>query len=171
MERLTEPVIVDEEEPTKTFYFVNATALESLKDRVTPTSEYFGLFLAVDASLVEEETVREVATALLRRGLVCLCVWGTNCERIHDLFDEADRPIHPDHWAGETGDVVMTTCHEGESLEYSLWYFTFCAYPTASYQSNCKDWIVVSVSSEEWTTAIREKLPKIVLGEIEPADG
>ena len=60
---------------------------------------------------------------MLEQGIAYLCVWGTDCERVHDLFDLERMPDEP------KGRVVMTTWHSKESLSEALWFFANCVEP------------------------------------------
>lgn len=53
------------------------------------SNDYFGAFLACNADIFSDELVLSFAEQLLQQGLVYIDVWGKDCERVHDLFDEA----------------------------------------------------------------------------------
>src|SRR6267154_1524167 len=57
-------------------------------ERLAQTSKHFVLLIAVDASQGPDETIAAAADAILTNGLASLCVWGPDCERVHDIFDE-----------------------------------------------------------------------------------
>ncbi|MGC1490061.1 MAG: hypothetical protein WA798_01730, partial [Candidatus Acidiferrum sp.] len=119
---------------------------------VQPSSKHFGLFLALDAVAIDVERIRRVAEKLLRRGLVYLCTWGSDCERVHDIFDEVDVRMDPE----QQKPVVMTTSHSDESIEEAVWYFVNCAFSEEAYLPTCLDWIFAPVGNREWEKAIRE---------------
>jgi len=118
-------------------------------------SPHFALFLAWDARGVPGPTVVELAAIVLDRGLAYLCAWGPDCERVHDLFDEVGSRRDP----GATEEtVIMTTWHEDESLDESLWYFLNCALPAEAYLNSCKSWLAVCVGNDEWARTIEMRL-------------
>ena len=106
------------------------------------------LFLAVDATSIPNSVLRAVARELLDRGLASLCVWGTDCSRVHDQFD-LER--HPDS-------EVETTWHSDETLEEALWYFANVAYPDDSFERDCRDWVALAVANDAWEEGIRTEL-------------
>jgi hypothetical protein len=53
------------------------------------------LFLAVDATAVSDTDIRNMAKGLLQHGIAYLCVWGPDCERVHDQFDLERMPDEP----------------------------------------------------------------------------
>ena len=99
--------------PSRTLYLCEARSLEDLHFAVRPNSPRFCLFLLVDARSINPDKTREVAAYLAELGMVYLCAWGPECERVEDLFDEGTR----DFDRTLTGDdVIMTTSHADESL-------------------------------------------------------
>ena len=112
-------------------------------------SPHYCLFLALDASLIYDEEVRRTAKLLLDRGIAYFCVWGPDCERVHDLFDLERLPQEP------RDRVVMTTWHSKESLSKALWFFEHCAEPTEGFAADCGDWVALSIESMSWAEQIR----------------
>jgi hypothetical protein len=47
------------------------------------------LLIAADARGVPADMIRRAAEHLLQSGLTFVCVWGPDCERVHDIFDQA----------------------------------------------------------------------------------
>jgi hypothetical protein len=81
------------------------------------------IFIAADSREVSTDDIARVAERLLQQGLRYMCVWGPDCERVHDIFDEmyvgkGDHPYKFD---------MMTTCHDDESVGEALWFFLNCA--------------------------------------------
>jgi hypothetical protein len=93
-----------------------------------------------------------MAKGLLRHGIAYLCVWGPDCERVHDQFDLERVPDEP------KGRVVMTTWHSKESITDALWFFATCAEPDEGFESECTDWVAISVANEAWAETIRVEL-------------
>jgi len=117
------------------------------------------LLLAMDASKIDSKTIGDAADRILAKGLVYLCAWGSDCERVHDAFDESARDINE----GLTGDdVIMTASHEDEPLREAVWYFVHGAFPTESFRRQCTDWIIAPVGNHEWEKQIRSMIHHIV---------
>jgi len=95
----------------------------------------------MDARSIDSGQIGELAEKMADKGLAYLCVWGPDCERVHDIFDEIEvqRDLEP-----TDDNVIMTTWHSAESLEESLWFFVNCAFPAEAYEQSCKEWIVCS---------------------------
>jgi hypothetical protein len=138
--------------PPKDLYLCLIGDIELLGAAVMPSSRHFGLFLALDAGMIGAETIRRVAEDLLRQGLVCLCAWGPDCERVHDIFDEVDVAMDPE----PNKPVVMTTWHSDESLEEAVWFFVNSAFSDEAYAPTCRDWIFAPVANREWEKSIRD---------------
>ena len=96
-------------------------AIEDVPPVLRSSSDPCCLFLAVDATAVSDAAIRNVARRLLQHGIAYLCVWGPDCERVHDQFDLERMPEEP------KGRVVMTTWHSKEGLSDALWFFATCA--------------------------------------------
>jgi hypothetical protein len=139
----------------KRFHTIASPALEKIPEALPDVSRYFCLFLAIDAVDLSNASILSTARKLVERGAVYVCVWGSDCERVHDCFDEQS-PIEE---SPGQNDVVMTTWHGDESLEEALWFFMNCTIPTESFVAQCKDWVAVSISNEEWQQKILAVMP------------
>jgi hypothetical protein len=60
----------------------------------------FVLFLAWDARGVPDETIFTLAQRLVRAGLSYIVAWGPDCERVHDVFDDAAIVENPESSTG-----------------------------------------------------------------------
>lgn len=94
---------------------------------------HFVLFLAWDARATADETVLVFAREVIRDGLSYIVAWGPDCERVHDVFDDADILENPASNEVDTGAVIMSTWHSQDSLEEALWFAVNSAYPAAPY--------------------------------------
>jgi hypothetical protein len=158
MERLAVSVLADEDFPEKVFYLCPNDSIDNLGDRTSHSSANFGLFIAIDANGVTDDSILQGAKKLLSQGLACLCAWGPDCERVHDLFDVAAREINSEL---SDDDVIMTSWHSGESLEEALWFFVHAAFVTGKFEKTCKDWIIAPISNPEWEQLVRSKIAQI----------
>jgi len=149
---------VDSDFPEKVFHLCPADSIESLGNEVSPSDAHFALFVAMNAQGVADNEVLRGAQQLFSKGLACLCAWGPDCERIHDLFDVAARDINS-KLSGD--DVIMTTWHSRESLEEALWFFVHTAFVTEKFEKTCKDWIIAPISNLEWFDLIKSKFAQI----------
>ena len=132
---------------------LSADSLSEILPLPQLTSGYYGMFLAMDARSEAASNLSDLAACLIKRGLVYLCTWGPDCERVHDMFDwgQIDLEI-----ASEISDEypLMTAGHEDESLDEALWFFLNFTLPNQEYEGRCAQAFVVSVGNKEWTSYI-----------------
>lgn len=132
--------------------------IESLEDERLKNleTEPFTCFCALDASKLSVQLISDFCVRLLRAGCLYFCVWGPDCERVHDIMDEnivmmdiagEDLPISFCHFEDFSG--VMTTWHSDEPITEALYFFTQCAILDAP----CKG-LMLSVNSPEWSSEI-----------------
>jgi hypothetical protein len=137
--------------PEQNLYLCPADSIKDLADKTAGSQANFGLFVAMNAIGVEDDSILQGAKKLLSQGLACLCTWGPDCERVHDLFDIAAREINS-QLSGD--DVIMTSWHSDESMGEALWYFVNAAFVTEKFEKTCKDWIIAPISNLEWEQQI-----------------
>jgi hypothetical protein len=121
----------------------------SLPDFISLPTRHFAALLAADATGVDAAVLADFARRLLRAGCVYFCVWGPDCERVHDIFDEECFEVEP---------VIMTTWHEEESLDEALWFFVSCAYPDDGYRNTSRSALVISIGKPGWHEQICRRL-------------
>jgi hypothetical protein len=149
-------------------------SLDELPATLNLPGQYFGLFLVIDARQVTDETIRRLASSLIRVGMAYICIWGPDCERVHDLFDEVIVGLNPNE---SVESVKMTTWLAKEGLDGALWHFLNVAFPADDYWNECKAELVVVVDNQKWASHIRarlkdqESLSKDVAGEYEDENG
>src|SRR5215510_49646 len=79
---------LDEDYPPKTVSLCVVDSLADIPALIQTSNAHFVLFLALDGSGVETESIYSTAELLLDRGMVYVCVWGPDCERVHDAIDQ-----------------------------------------------------------------------------------
>jgi hypothetical protein len=125
--------------------------LGDLPSSLSLPSKHFALLLAWDARGVPDQVIREFAQQLIDEGLRYLCAWGPECERVHDLFDQA--VVEKDLDASGKS-CVMTTWHDKEPLREALWYFLCCTCPDEAYANTCNTGLAISVRNDGWDREI-----------------
>jgi hypothetical protein len=143
----------------KDFFLCPADCVDDLPDKIEPNSQYFSLFIAMDAWRLDDGTILEVAKRLLSKGFACLCAWGPNCERVRDLFDSAAREIN-DELSGD--DVIMTSWHASGPLEEALWFFVHSAFVTTKFEKTCTDWVLAPIANPGWEQLMRNRIQEII---------
>jgi len=142
----------DEQHPKRCFRVGMVPTLEGVQSALDSVSANYCLFLAVNAASINDDSLRNAAKSLLEGGVAYFCVWGPDCERVHDQFDLERLPDEP------KGRVVMTTWHAKESLSEALWFFTNCVVPDDTFAADCVDWVALSVANDSWAHQIRTDL-------------
>jgi len=116
-----------------------------------PAPAHFIAFVALDARGVPDDVISELGARLIRAGAVCVGTWGPDCERVHDLTDDAyDAATMPTEH-----DVVMTTWHDDESLADALWFALNTACPTQSFEETCRAVVAIVINSLPWAAEVR----------------
>jgi hypothetical protein len=111
------------------------------------------LFIAADARNVSTDTIARVAKRLLVSGLIYVCVWGPNCKRVHDIFDD----IRAGDGSIESSFTLMSTWHSDEPLEEALWFFIECAFPLDTEMATTSH-LAITVGSSDWAASVRHAL-------------
>ena len=146
------------------FILVDAQSFEWPAD-FQPSSKYFRLFVAADATSTPSEQISRFAEEALTKGMVYCCSWGPGCERVHDIVDEtlvASETFGPGSFAPATrNDTLMTTWHDREALEDALEFFVWNSCPTVSYLNESSVWLILSVANPAWSAAVREHFQKL----------
>ena len=143
----------------RAIYSLNAATPDDVIQAVPPANlagKHFALFLAWDARAVPGETIFTFAQKLIRAGLSYIVAWGPDCERVHDIFDDADIAENPE--SNEQRAVIMSTWHERESLEQALWFAVYCACPDAAYESTTISTIAAAIGNQRWARAVQTNL-------------
>jgi hypothetical protein len=154
MERIAQ-YRLDEDFPSKTISFCAANSLTELPALIHPTNAHFVLLLVIDGSKVDTETIYAVSEKLLDQGMVYACVWGPDCESVHDSID---RPIFRRQPEGTDGNVIMTTWHAEDPIREAVWFFLNCAWPADNYVDTCSDWVAAVIGNPAWEAEVRAKL-------------
>jgi hypothetical protein len=145
-------VMRDKKHPTRRFCVGRVPYLDDIQLALDTVSPNYCLFLAVEATSISDEELRKTAKLLLEQGIAYFCVWGPDCERVHDQFDLERMPNE------SKGRVVMTTWHSKESLSEALWFFANCVAPDDGFEADCTEWVALSVGNDSWAQQIRTTL-------------
>lgn len=117
----------------------------------------FIVFVAMDARETETDQLYAFAQRLLGQGAVYVCTWGPDCERVHDLFDEAAVICDVDAEVSQTA-VVMTTWHDDEGLAEALEFALTDAIPDETLAPGPADVLAILVGPPEWTREVEALL-------------
>ncbi len=142
-----------EEPDSGHLYLLEVPSADSIPDRLELQSKYFICMIVQDALRVSDETLNQTARKLLLNGAVYFCAFGPDCERVHDRIDDQVRDM--DLEKDDEKRLILTTWHSSESLEDALWYFLYTSSPSEAYVSECSSWVLVSIGTHSFGTAIR----------------
>jgi len=120
----------------------------------TKAGEHFMLFLAWDARGVPDETMFAFARRLVQAGLSYIVAWGPDCERVHDIFDDAGIFENLESNSADAEALIMSTWHEHESLAEALWFALHCAYPASPYEATTTSMVLAVIANEEWAGTV-----------------
>ena len=93
-------------------FHLSVRDIADLPPHLNLPSRHFALLLAWDAKEFSSKLISNLASRLADEGLAYLCTWGSDCERVHDVFDET--LVERDIDAGVKS-LVMTTWQIGRA--------------------------------------------------------
>lgn len=116
------------------------------------TTPRFVCLLAWDARSASAERISAIARRLLEQGAIYVCIWGPDCQRVHDIVDQERDVLAP---APDVDCVVMTTWHENETLSEAIHFALVSAWPDEPCAENCGATLGVAIGSPAWAADIR----------------
>ena len=125
-------------------YLIEAEDVTSARIPQGVFAGYFVCFFAMDASKIQDELIYDLAQHMIRDRCVYFCTWGPDCERVHDIIDEA---VVGDSPPDSVVQGIMTTSHSDESLADALFYFFSCTVPDEQFVT-CRSALILSTSNE-----------------------
>lgn len=125
-------------------------------EKVSLPSPHTVLLIVADACSVAADAITRVAERFLSSGLVYVCVWGPDCERVHDIFDE----VHIGDGSTEPSFILMSTWHNKEPLDEAIWFFLQCAFPLDT-QIETTSYLAVTVGRKDWVVAVDSALSDV----------
>ena len=111
------------------------------------------LLIVADSGDIPVSIVGDVAEHLLAVGLTYVCVWGPDCGRVHDIFDET----HVGDGSSEPQFSFMSTWHDDQSLDDALFFFLRCAIPIDPDLSSVS-YVAVTVGRTDWAASVQDAL-------------
>ncbi|MDB6029598.1 MAG: hypothetical protein JWM68_5821 [Verrucomicrobiales bacterium] len=124
-----------------------------LFENVSPPSAHTVLFIAADARGVPVDVIGRVAERLLASGVIYVCMWGPDCERVHDIFDE----VYIGDGSSERTFKLTSTWHSDETIGEAIGFFIGSAVPSDS-EMDTTSYLAVAVGNPDWAMAIDHAL-------------
>jgi hypothetical protein len=140
------------------FYSVFVPNFPALERSALPPPPMVVL-IAADALELSVDIVARVAERFLDAGLGVICAWGTDCERVHDIFDEeyvGDGTIERDS-------PMVSTWHAHESLEDVVEFFAVNGISLLGSETRPVSHLAIAVGNPEWVSAIERVLSPFAL--------
>jgi hypothetical protein len=120
---------------------------ESFPDAFTLCSPRFVCLLAWDSWDIDVQRIADFAAKLFDAGAVYVCVWGSDCEGVHDVIDRVDVGPNPPQIVDR---VIMTTWHSGEPLTEAIWFALRSTNPDEGYAEGCDSTLGISIGNLSW---------------------
>ncbi|MEM7232624.1 MAG: hypothetical protein AAF517_10640 [Planctomycetota bacterium] len=136
--------------PNRSFSLVTADHWSDVTNGLPLTANAFVCLLAWDATERTHEEVYKVAECVLHAGARFICTWGTDCERVHDLIDDAV--------IGQEGgdiDPIWTTWHDDETLEETIDFVLTTISPAERFTAAEQNVVAVTIASRQYSETIR----------------
>jgi hypothetical protein len=154
MERIAQ-YLIDGDFPPKIVSLCTGDSLTDIPTLIQPANTNFVLLLIMNGTQFDSPLIYSAAEKLLDNGMIYACVWGSECERVHDIIDQARFKRHPEE---TNNNVIITTWHAQESIEEAVWFFLNCAWPATAYQNTCSDWVAAVIGNPEWESRVRDEI-------------
>lgn len=113
------------------------------------------VLIAADAVTVPVDLLARVGEHFLDAGLVVVCVWGPDCARVHDVFDE----VYVGDGAIERDSPMVSTWHDNGSLEDVVEFFALSG-RYLSDETEPVSQLAIAVANPDWVSAIDRVLSR-----------
>ena len=133
-------------------YVLDLATPHDLPNDMSMATPHFACLIAWDSSSASVDEIGNLAQRLLAAGAVYLLAWGPDCERVHDIVDEAVVGSGPPE---STVDHVMTTWHSGEPLSDAIWFTLANSWPDEAYEQTCGSTLGIAIGRPEWALESR----------------
>ena len=127
-----------------------ASTWSDLQQAALPWKQFVALLGGATAH-VSTDQLYAIAERLLDAGAVYLMCWGDGASRCEEIIDEAVAMRSP-------ASTIMTTAHEGESLEEVSSFATSVALPDAAFAATTGDVVLLFVENVRWYDDARRLL-------------
>jgi hypothetical protein len=138
------PQRIDTDSQRRVFFGLSVSSLAQWPDSLSLGFDFFAVLVVADGTTETTEELGEWARRALAQGLVYSCSWGPGCETVHDVVDWEELARHN---YDTTGPIVMTTWHEGETLDEAMNFFMVSAVPDKPFPLDSTAWLVVEVGT------------------------
>ena len=136
-------------------FLLDLLKIYDFPEAISLSSPQFSCLIACDARNLDSEAIGRLAESMLTQGVVYVCAWGPDCERVHDIFDEEIVGAGPDVPRFNHG--IMTTWRSDETLDQALWYFLSNT-ADDDFAETCRSAMVLVIGNQDWVSQARSAL-------------
>jgi hypothetical protein len=111
--------------------------------------------LICDATQLSDNDLATLSRTLIEAGCACLCCWGQDFERVHDLFDNQ---WIENGFDSETSETITTTWHAHDSIDEFIEYAVWFTEPTRTYLKECMSVVAIVIDDVDTSLKIQEVL-------------
>ncbi len=123
-------------------------------DLALPTAK-FVLLLCCDARGVSDAALGGVARRALAQGMVYLCAWGPECDRVETVFEECAAAVGG---SDEPESAILTESDGEEPLSQALRIAIREVAPATDFEASCGTTLVVCAGMPRRAETLRELL-------------
>lgn len=117
-------------------------------ERLTLPPAPWLVFIAADTSDVVDAVLARVAERFVSAGVSVVSVWGPDCERVHDMFDD----VYVGDGTTTRAMPLITTWHADEELADAVEFFMLNAGSLTEAASPNR--LAVTVANREWELTV-----------------
>jgi hypothetical protein len=128
--------------------------IEEWPEQLDELNPHFVLFLALDATDLDDELIGQLARKLLAQGVAYVCAWGPGCDRVHDIVDDE---LAAQGLVDDEVMLVTTTWHADDTLDEALWFALFAACPKEELIETGGAVLALVVGREDWAEHVRQR--------------
>lgn len=133
-------------------YLLELEKPDDLPAELKISSKYFVCLLTLGSVVVDRDIIRGFAKKIIDLGARSVSVFGGDCERVHDIFDDE---FHNLFGIKNDSPVLMTTWHANEPIEEAIWYVLCCSSVDGVFAEECNSILAISVDSSPHAEAVR----------------
>ena len=112
--------------------------------------------MVCNAQTANNAALAQLAGHLLQQGLVFLCAWGPDCERVSHVFEHA--AIQHDFKQGREYPTIISMNLRRDKLDTVTDYFRDACCPDTAFERTCRAGLVLTVDTPPLTAYIRQRL-------------
>jgi hypothetical protein len=134
-------------------YLLDLDEPNDLPQQLELPSRKFVCLIAWDSVKCDVTCIANLAKRTMELGAAAVSVWGNDCERVHDVFDEmaSDRVEYD-----MNKPVLMTTWHSNETLDEAVWFVLHSSIVDDLLEKDCKTTLAISIGNPTWAHTIRK---------------